>query len=189
MVGASTISLLEASLAEHLHVKFGLSAMKISLMFLGLLIHGMGFSLVFGRLSGKFNRKVMMSIGLLLYGIALPLLAFSQSKLQFLAAQVYFSVTDALMLTPVIPELAFLAERANNFNYAQIYALYNLCYSAGMMLGPVIGSFLGGCDFERASLWFCFGIYCFAPVLVKKYCFLTEEEECLEGSRVLLTID
>jgi DHA1 family solute carrier family 18 vesicular amine transporter 1/2 len=176
VVGASTISLLEASMAEHLHAKFGLSAMQISLMFLGLLIPGMAFSMVFGRLSGKINCKIMMSIGLLFHGISLPFLAFSQSVSQFLAALVFFSVTEALMLTPVIPELAFLAERANNFNYAQLYALYNLCYSAGMMLGPVVGSVLGGGDFERASLWFCFGIYCFAPVLVKKYCFLGEAE-------------
>lgn len=175
VVGASTISLLEASLAEHLERQFGMDSMKVSLMFLGLLIPGMLFSLLFGRLSAFGNRKLMMTVGLLLHGVALPFLVFvGNTVVKFVLGLVYFAFTEAMMLTPIIPELAYLAERANTVNYAQIYALYNLCYSAGMMFGPILGSFVGGSGaserhFERASVYFCFGIYCFAPVLLYKY--------------------
>lgn len=44
-----------------------------------------------------------------------------------------------MALTPCLPEFAEIVARVSPGSYASVYALYNVYYSIGMILGPVVG--------------------------------------------------
>lgn len=142
VIGAASLSLLEASMAAILKTKFLLTSLQISFVLMVLIIPGMIFACLFGRFSTRHRRRKMIATGLLLHGVAMPLLAMSSTIHQFVFGIVYFSLTVSLMLTPIIPELAYLVERSQTLSYAKLYAVYNFSYTTGMLIGPVIGGLI-----------------------------------------------
>lgn len=171
VIGAASLSLLEASMAAILKAKFFLSSLQISFVLMVLIVPGMLCAYIVGRFSTRHRRRKMIAIGLLLHGIALPLLAMSSNIYQFVLGVAYFSLTVSLMLTPIIPELAYLAERSQTFNYAKLYAVYNFCYTAGMLIGPVIGGLIGKYydSLLPVSFLFCILVYVLALQLWNTY--------------------
>jgi MFS family permease len=77
-----------------------------------------------------------------LYGISSILLGFSFNIWTLIVSLLLFGFTGGVAMTPSLPEFGDFAQEHGGNVFAQAYALYNVAYSVGMIIGPIIGGYL-----------------------------------------------
>ena len=142
IVGATVFSGIEPTLPVFLAKQYGLSASEIGLVWIGIVIPNMISGILSGRISDTHGRKSVTSVGLALFGLSSILLGCMASLWATILALLLFGFSSAIVLTPGLPEFADFAEEHGGTMYAQAYALYNVAYSIGMIIGPLIGGYL-----------------------------------------------
>jgi MFS family permease len=145
MVGATVFSGIEPTLPLYLSTKFKLNASQIGLIWIAIVIPNMVSSMIAGTMSDRYGRKPVTAIGLFFFAFSSPTLALAPDLFSLIVALMMFGFSGAIVLTPALPEFS---EESNGL-YAQAYALYNVAYSVGMMVGPLIGGYL----YELGFYW------------------------------------
>ncbi|KAJ8328863.1 hypothetical protein O5D80_002835 [Batrachochytrium dendrobatidis] len=95
-----------------------------------------------GHISDKYGRKNVMAFGMLFFAIASPMLALGKHMFILIPGLICFSLSNAVALTPAMPEMADFMHARDDSAFGTVYALYNLAYSSGQLIGPIAGSFL-----------------------------------------------
>lgn len=151
IVQTGSVSAVETLLAHHLGDTFDLSILGISITMMAIIVPSILASLLVGNWSDRHCRYTTITLGLLTYLPATVLMGLAGSLGWFVVASGYFGATAAIVSTPVLPEMAAIVHRLGASSFARVYALHNICYSLGMLTGPLIavwaygrcGGFLG----------------------------------------------
>ena len=137
-----SFSAIEALLASHLQHRYGLDVMGVSLCMMAIIIPSVACSFLAGWLADRYCRYRMILIAACLYMIATPLLGLSNRLWTFLVASVYLGATSSMLQTPALPEMATIVSKLGGGSYAQVYGIVNIFYSMGLLLGPLLASWL-----------------------------------------------
>jgi DHA1 family solute carrier family 18 vesicular amine transporter 1/2 len=79
---------------------------------------------------------------MILLGIATPLITLPNKLWLVVLPLLFFGTAYSIVTTPTLPLLGYYITQKGGGAYGQIYALWNMAYSIGMFLGPVIAGLL-----------------------------------------------
>ncbi|MEV7870259.1 MFS transporter [Streptomyces sp. NPDC088124] len=152
MVNQFTINLgfymLMPYLAAHLSGTVGLAGWLVGLV-LGIRnFSQQGMFLVGGTLADRFGYKPLIIAGCVLRTVGFAALGFVGSLPGLLAASAATGLAGALF-NPAVR--AYLAADAGE-RRVEAFALFNVFYQAGILLGPLVGMVLTGVDFQITCL-------------------------------------
>ncbi|KAJ1964806.1 hypothetical protein H4R35_007117 [Dimargaris xerosporica] len=141
---ASVMSGVDPILPLHLHSRYGLSSGKVGLVFMAMIIPNAIVSPLVGWFIDRFqpNRLLIMTLGLLLVGAMSPIIAIDQALGAHVVTLVLLGTTLALSISPITPELLVFMHESGSNSYGVVYALFNIAFSIGMFVGPVIAGAL-----------------------------------------------
>lgn len=152
MVNQFTINLgfymLMPYLATHLAGPLGLAGWLVGLILGVRNFSQQGMFLIGGTLGDRFGYKPMIIAGLVLRVIGFAALGLAESVPALLAASAATGLAGALF-NPATR--AYLAADAGE-RRVEAFALFNVFYQAGILLGPLVGMVLTGVDFSVTCL-------------------------------------
>ncbi|RHZ57002.1 hypothetical protein Glove_395g75 [Diversispora epigaea] len=159
-IAASVFAGIEPTLPIHLRDRFYADASQIGLIYISVVLPTVISPLV-GYLSYIIGQRIMVGIGMIWVAVASPLIALPNKLVVQVIPLIFFGAAYSIVITPTLP---LLAQKGGN-SYGQVYALWNMAYSIGMFLGPVVagvtleyyGFFGTMCTFSLMSL-------CIAPL-------------------------
>ncbi|TPQ21886.1 MFS transporter [Streptomyces sporangiiformans] len=152
MVNQFTINLgfymLMPYLAAHLSGTLGLAGWVVGLILGVRNFSQQGMFLVGGTLADRFGYKPMIVAGCVLRTVGFATLGLVDSLAALLAASAATGLAGALF-NPAVR--AYLAADAGE-RRVEAFALFNIFYQAGILLGPLVGMLLTGVDFRITCL-------------------------------------
>ncbi|CEG70604.1 hypothetical protein RMATCC62417_06470 [Rhizopus microsporus] len=166
-VSASVFAGIEPALPIHLQKEFNAPASTIGMIFVAMVVPAFLAPLI-GHLSDKWGRQAISATGMIMMAIAGPFVAVHYSTIYFVIPPLMlFGLSSPVTLTPVLPEMGETVTEMGSGAYAQVYALYNMAYSVGMFIGPVIAGYIMSIStFESLMLIFSAALLVCSPVMV-----------------------
>jgi multidrug resistance protein len=137
-----SFSAVETLLASYLEHRYNQTVMQVSFSMMAIIIPSVVFSFLAGWLSDRVCRYRLILVSSALYLPATALLGAAPNLVTFLLASAYFGATSSILQAPTLPEMGAIVGRLGGGSYAQIYGILNICYSMGMLVGPLIASAL-----------------------------------------------
>ncbi|KAI8053391.1 major facilitator superfamily domain-containing protein [Syncephalis plumigaleata] len=142
MVASSVFSGIEPTLPLHLIDRFELDPSLVGLLFMVIVLPHMIATPVVGWLCDRVSCKAVAAIGMLLFALASPPIALpSQLNTEIICLAV-FGLTAAIAMTPILPDMANQVTARGGGAYAQVFALWNMAYSLGMLIGPILSGII-----------------------------------------------
>lgn len=135
-----SFSAVETLLSSYLQRRFGQDVMRVSFSMMAIIIPSVVFSFLAGWWSDRVCRYRLILLASCLYLPATPLLGAAPNLVLFLLASVYFGATSSILQAPTLPEMGAIVGRMGGGSYAQVYGILNICYSMGMLVGPLVAS-------------------------------------------------
>lgn len=158
---------LEPTLPLFLAERFGSDESEIGLLFCAIVVPNVAVSIIVGWISDMYGRKIVTAIGMLSMAVSTPLLALPTVIGFEVVTLMMFGATAAVSLTPIMPELAEFVTQQGGGAYGQVYALFNVAYSFGMLSGPIVAGFLyQSISFQWEMVFFACTVAIFAPILL-----------------------
>ena len=141
IVNATVFAGIEPTLPLYLSAEFNATPLMIGGLWMMIVIPSMvGYSGA-GYISDRYGRKNIAAIGMFLFAASSIILATHNLPV-LMAGLCFFGITNAIGLTPALPELADFCHQAGNKSFGIVYSLYNVAYSTGMLVGPLLGSWI-----------------------------------------------
>jgi MFS transporter, DHA1 family, solute carrier family 18 (vesicular amine transporter), member 1/2 len=142
IIGAAIPSILEPTLPLFLREQMDLTPGMIGLLFaVPTVAYGI-ISPIVGSMATKIGNVKTIAIGLALTAISFPLVTLSTSMLTQIGALALLGASMGTVLTPCLSYLTVVSGKIQANSYGMTFAIYNLAYSIGMMVGPLVGSIL-----------------------------------------------
>ncbi|GGE57362.1 MFS transporter [Priestia taiwanensis] len=142
LIGAAVPSILEPTLPLFLEETLHLSPGMIGLLFAVPTIAYGVMAPIIGSMSTKIGAAKTIAIGLIATAITFPLVALSTNLVTQLLALALLGASMGTVLTPCLSHLTFITDKLQINAYGVTFAIYNIAYSIGMMVGPLTGSIL-----------------------------------------------
>lgn len=142
MIGAMIPTVLEPTLPFHLSQVFGASPGVIGLLFAVPTISYGLFAPLIGSHSTTIGHKKMITMGIMLVAIVLPLHAIANGLWLITGLLALLGVGMGMILAPSLPKMTQLSHESGHHSLGLTFASYNTAYSLGMMLGPLGASVL-----------------------------------------------
>ncbi|KAI9281845.1 major facilitator superfamily domain-containing protein [Sporodiniella umbellata] len=167
-VSASVFSGIEPVLPIHLQNEYGASASTIGMVFVAMVIPAF-LAPVIGHLADKIGAKTISAFGMIMMAVSSPLIAIHYKSLYYIIPPLMaFGLSSPVTLTPILPEMGETVTEMGSNAYAQVYALYNMAYSIGMFVGPVIAGYvISVSSFEVLMLIFSLSLFVSSPIMVR----------------------
>ena len=131
-------------LAQYLAGNLGLAAWLVGLVLGVRSLSQQGMSVVGGTLADRFGHKPLIVAGCVLRSAGFAMLVFAQSLPALLIASAATGLAGALF-NPAVR--AYLAADSGE-RRVEAFALFNVFYQAGILLGPLVGMMLTGASFK-----------------------------------------
>ncbi|CAG8530287.1 14570_t:CDS:2 [Acaulospora colombiana] len=161
---ASVFSGIEPTLPIHLREKFNANASQIGLVYVSVVIPTFISPLV-GYISYVIGQRNTIGIGMACMALASPLTALPEKLWLEIVPLLFFGITYSIIITPTLPLLGQKVAQKGGGAYGQVYALWNMAYSVGMFVGPVVaGMLLEYNGFLGAMLIFSLMSLCVTPL-------------------------
>lgn len=119
--------------------QLGASKTMIGLIFAGFALSRSVFSPIVGRISDHYGRKIIMSLGLLLYAV-LPVGYILLNSLWLLAVLWFFQGIGSAMVAPIAQ--SYLGDITPDGKEGRIMNLFYLGQFGGIAIGPILGGYL-----------------------------------------------
>ena len=153
-LAAFSVGIIEPLLPVRL-AHYGATSMAIGIIFtVSTLVYGMSAPVV-GRVSEQLPVPRVILLGTIAMAATLPLLAVLQGVVLVCVALSLVNISFAFMLNPASAELGNAVDRAGMSCYSAVYAVYNVCYSIGMLGTAALAS--------TAAHRLTSGVFCCAP--------------------------
>ncbi|MEU9069883.1 MULTISPECIES: MFS transporter [Streptomyces] len=136
-------------LADHLSHGLGLAAWTVGLVLGVRNLSQQGMFLIGGTLADRYGCKPMILAGCALRTVAFVLLGVAQSLTALVAASALTGLAGALF-NPAVR--AYLAAEAGQERRVEAFAVFNVFYQAGILLGPLAGLALLALDFRAVCV-------------------------------------
>jgi MFS transporter, DHA1 family, solute carrier family 18 (vesicular amine transporter), member 1/2 len=137
-IGAGTIAAVEPVLPLHVTEQFNTGALGLGLIFAVAVVAGALLNPLVGSLLGRVNARILVAVGVVVSALALLGLAAAQQIWQVWVGMAALGVSNAFILAPATTLIGPQGMNANPPALGGAYALANLAYSAGLMLGPLL---------------------------------------------------
>ncbi|GAA5976189.1 hypothetical protein JCM11641_001076 [Rhodosporidiobolus odoratus] len=131
--------LLDTGMTIYLENEYGLSSLGAGVVFLGVVVPTFFASPLAGWVTDKYGTKWIMALGVLLSVPAYPLLIIKGPLALFVFFLVLIGISVSFFLTPVTVDLAICAAETPSIHTAQVFGMFNLAFSIGSFVGPIIG--------------------------------------------------
>ncbi|KAI8149363.1 major facilitator superfamily domain-containing protein [Fennellomyces sp. T-0311] len=167
IVSSSVFSGIEPALPIHLEKTYNASASTVGVVFVAMVVPAFLAPLI-GHLSDRIGRHVISASGMLMMAVASPLVAVHYSAVYLIVPSLMlFGLSSPVTLTPILPEMGEVVDSLGGAAYAQVYALYNMAYSAGMFLGPnCAGLIMAYAGFEALMITFGIVLVICSPIMM-----------------------
>ncbi len=139
-------------------ISLGVSSLSLGILGSSSGLAYVSLCLLFGKLSERWHRKNLLVLGSFLYVAASLLFSFS-SQIYHLYLSMLLLGTAGAMFWPTLE--AWIAEKESKRTLMQKMALFNISWSTGFAVGPLVGGILFGMNF-KLPFYFAF----FVGVLV-----------------------
>ncbi|CAG8460616.1 11940_t:CDS:2 [Funneliformis mosseae] len=156
IVVGSVLAGIEPILPIYLRGKFDADASQIGLIFIAIAIPTF-LSPAVGYVSFYLGQRKTCGIGIILLGVATPLISLPNNLWMVWLPLLFFGAAFSIATTPSLPLLGHYVAQKGGGAYGQVYALWNMAYSIGMFVGPVISGLLVE-SFEFQNTLTIFGI-------------------------------
>ena len=131
-LAAFSVGIIEPLLPVRL-AHYGATSMAIGIIFtVSTLAYGLSAPVV-GRVSEQLPVPKVIVLGTIAMAVTLPLLAVFKGVVLICVALSLVNISFAFMLNPASAELGNAVDRAGMSCYSAVYAVYNVCYSIGML--------------------------------------------------------
>ncbi|OJJ18534.1 hypothetical protein BKI52_23265 [marine bacterium AO1-C] len=137
VIAAGVISLLEPTLSVFLDKIAHFSPQKIGFLFGAMTLTSAIFYPLGGYLSDKFSRIKILTIGFVGMVIFFGVLPLQLDDWYLFTASAMIGVFGGLHFAPIIPAISDNAEK-NGIGYGALYAIFNLIYTIGIAIGPLV---------------------------------------------------
>jgi DHA1 family solute carrier family 18 vesicular amine transporter 1/2 len=138
-LAAFSVGIIEPLLPVRL-VRYGATSIKVGIIFtVSTLVYGLSAPLV-GRVTERMPIKRVIVLGTIAMAITLPLLAVVRGGILVCIVLSLANVSFAFMLNPASAELGNVVDRSGSSGYSAVYAVYNICYSIGMLGTALLAS-------------------------------------------------
>jgi MFS family permease len=143
----------EPTLTVRLSTEWGYNSSQIGLVFLAQVIPTFIATPLAGVITDKYGPKVVAFSTLVICAITMFLIGIPSSSTPggIIPLIVIFAIqgfTAFAFITPVLPELAYVVDSLNPDNgdsgQGMSYALFNIAFALGGLVGPLLGGFLYG---------------------------------------------
>jgi MFS family permease len=134
VVAAGTLASVEPVLPLRLTLGFGMNALSVGLLFAALVLASAIVTPWAGGLVGRVNARLLGAVGALAASGGLLLLGIASSIWQAWAGAVLLGVGEGVLLASSTALMGLLVSETT---LGAGYALYNLAYAGGLMIGPL----------------------------------------------------
>jgi MFS family permease len=168
LIYSSSFSAIEVFIAYWLENDWGFSESKTSVLMLSFILPNIGMPVLVGWIAERVERQKVIAMGLILHGIAAPFIPLSWNMVTLIAFSVIYGVTAPIIGTPLSPHLVHVVERiGGGASHARVYALFNMTYSLGMILGPwVVGAIKKQTSFAWGMVVITVACIGYAPIFL-----------------------
>ncbi|ORY96514.1 major facilitator superfamily domain-containing protein [Syncephalastrum racemosum] len=168
IICSSVFSGMEPALPIYLEKTYGASASLVGTIFVAMVVPAFLAPVIGGPISDLMGRQALSASGIIMMAIAAPLVAIHYKSIyMIIPALAMFGLSCPVILTPILPEMGEVVDDLGGSAYAQVYALYNMAYSAGMAFGPIgSGLIISAATFETLMLVFSIILLAFTPVMM-----------------------
>jgi MFS transporter, DHA1 family, solute carrier family 18 (vesicular amine transporter), member 1/2 len=130
--------LIEPDVPAFLIDKAGASSTVVGLLFtLSGVAYGLAATPV-ERLTEWFGRRFAISLGLTIMAVGMPFLVIYPSVILVGTALCLVTIAYACAMNPLLTELADAVDRCAAGAYASVYAIFNIAYAIGTLIGGVV---------------------------------------------------
>jgi MFS transporter, DHA1 family, solute carrier family 18 (vesicular amine transporter), member 1/2 len=138
VLGTTSIAAIEPVLPLHLTMTFGMNALLLGAVFAASVLASALFSPVAGALVGRVDARLPSLVGVLGSAAGLGLLGLAQWPWQVWLGAVLLGAGEGCLLAPATTLIAVLGGLARPAALGAAYALFNLAYAAGLVVGPLM---------------------------------------------------
>ncbi|KAI8877347.1 MFS general substrate transporter [Backusella circina FSU 941] len=148
-VTSASLAGMEPALPVYLQEKYHVSTSVVGMIFIAMVIPSF-LGPVTGYLSDRFGRPLFIGVGMIIMSLASVLISIQVSSMYYMIPSLLlFGFSNPLIHTPLMPEMASIVDDIGNGAFAQVYALYNMSYSIGILVGPIVAGFLMSINTEH----------------------------------------
>ncbi|KAF9975261.1 hypothetical protein BGZ73_001152 [Actinomortierella ambigua] len=165
---AFDLSSLEPTLPYYLRDRFDMTEGQIGLVFIAFTMPTI-ISPFAGWLSDRYGAKVVCSTAVSLAGVFMLVLSINDKPLWgIILTLIGIGAMTSAFIAPVLGEISAVVRRTGDKNaFARAFAIFNMAFSLGMLLGPIVAGYVYG---THGFKWVCIVCACvlfvFVPVFV-----------------------
>ncbi|HEX6923255.1 MAG TPA: MFS transporter [Bacillales bacterium] len=141
-VVSTTLCLLDPTLPLFFTERFHISSADIGILFGVMTLANALVSPVSGFLSDRYRPGSIMLIGMAAIAVASSAIALSQTLWQSTAAMILAGLGIGFALSPAMSHLGNVTGEDGSQAHGQTYALSDMTFTAGMIMGPLIGGII-----------------------------------------------
>lgn len=142
LLASTTLCLLDPVLPILLNEQFNLNSAMIGLLFGAMTLAYAIMSPVSGTLSDQYGPRHVILISLVGMAGSLLAVAFSQALWHVAAAMIFSGLFIGSTLSPAMAYLGDAVDNSRSGAYGAAYALSNMIFMVGMIVGPLFGGML-----------------------------------------------
>jgi MFS family permease len=135
LLAAATLAAVEPVLPLHLTMVFGLDALRVGLLFAAVVLASAAITPVVGALVGRADARLLTALGVVGAVTGLLLLGLATQSWQVWVGAVLLGAGEGCLLAPATALIGLVVTSAT---LGASYALYNLAYAVGLMVGPLL---------------------------------------------------
>lgn len=132
-------ALQDTGMTLYLEEEYGLTSFGAGLVFLGFVVPTFFASPLAGWLVDRWGTKWIMAFGTFLCIPMYPLLIIKGPLALFIFFLAVIGVGVSAFITPTTVDLALVAARNPTITTAHVFSLFNLAFSVGSLIGPIVG--------------------------------------------------
>ncbi|KAJ1501374.1 hypothetical protein HMI54_008254 [Coelomomyces lativittatus] len=142
LVLATITAGLDAHLSTWLTQEYQLSVSEAGFTFLAISIPGLVLSPLVGYLCDRYSLSKILLIGLSGFSIITPFVGLPKSYPWTVAVLAIFGCFNPIALSPTLPDMGDYIRQVQPESSSQVYSVFNMAFSLGMLLGPLIQGYI-----------------------------------------------
>ncbi|KAL2913533.1 hypothetical protein HK105_206993 [Polyrhizophydium stewartii] len=159
--GGTATAVFEGTLSLKLRDQFGFDVEQTGYVFMAVVGPGIIFTPLAGHIYDRVGLPPVSAVSVALAACMAPVLGITMPNIAVFVV-VLFAFTACLIfgITPTLPEISACVP---NTAFARTYGLFNMAFSVGFLIGPILGSVV----YDKAGwFWVCISMLCLTAVCV-----------------------